>query len=179
MGVEPHDRAARMNPTSGIAQLQVEHLIEAISDRGLSAGSGAAGAVTLALAAACAAKAATISFKHQPKNTDLTRLRNSLEELAQFALAGGDRDAQAFAVFVKEHTPGAASELQRQGAQTLHLIDVLCATVDQLAPQIEPTLAGDLVAARALMAAARTIQVSNSAEAGAAQSQRQSGSRSP
>jgi hypothetical protein len=148
-----------------IAQMQVQELIDAISGKGLAPGSGAAGAVTLALSAACTAKAAAISAKHQAANADLQRLQEIAEQVAQFALAGADRDAQAFATFIKEHTVGTAMALLREGDRTTHLIDVLAATVDRLTPQIEATMAGDLVAARTLMAAARTIALNNSAEA--------------
>jgi hypothetical protein len=45
------------------------------------------------------------------------------------------------------------------------LIDVVSTTVDELAPHIEPNMAGDLVAAHALLDAARRIQSANLAEA--------------
>jgi hypothetical protein len=152
-----------------IAQMRVGDLIDAIGGKGLAAGSGAAGAVTLALAAACAAKAAAISSKHQADNPALRRLKEISEKIAQFALAGADRDAQAFATFIREHTVGTVVQLLREGDKTVHLIDVLATTVDRLAPQIEPSMAGDLVAARALMAAARATALNNSAEARAEQ----------
>jgi hypothetical protein len=37
--------------------------------------------------------------------------------------------------------------------------------VDQVTPQVEPAMKGDVVAARALLDAARKIQLTNSAEA--------------
>jgi Formiminotransferase-cyclodeaminase len=148
-----------------IALMPVQELIDAIGGKGLAPGSGAAGAVTLALAAACAAKAAAISSKHHADNTELQRLQHIAERAAHFALAGADRDGQAFAAFIKEQTVGTVVELLREGDKTTHLIDVLAAAVDRLVPQIEPSMAGDLVAARALMAAARTIALNNCAEA--------------
>jgi Formiminotransferase-cyclodeaminase len=160
-----------MTQGSGIAQLQIEDLIQALGGRSLAAGSGAAGAVTLALAAACAAKAAAITFKHHPENAALGSHQEHLERLARFALAGADEDAEAFAAFIKEQTLGAVTELLRQGNRTLRLIDILSATVESLAPQVDPNMRGDIVAARALLAAARTIQLHNSAEARAQQDQ--------
>jgi hypothetical protein len=160
-----------MTHAAGIAQLRIDDLIEALGGRSLAAGSGAAGAVTLALAAACAAKAAAITFKHHPENAALGSHQRYLERLARLALAGADDDAEAFAAFLKEQTLGAATELVRQGDETCRLIDILGATVDALAPQVAGSMRGDILAARALLAAARTIQLSNSAEARAEQDQ--------
>jgi len=154
-----------MGNSSGIAQMRVEELIEAIAGRSLSAGAGAAGAVTLALAAACASKAAAISIKHQPANAALQRSLDILERIARFALSGADRDAEAFATLLKEHTLGAVTELLREGDRIIRLIDILADTVEKLAPQVEPNMAGDLVATRVLMEAARRIQLNNSAAA--------------
>jgi methenyltetrahydrofolate cyclohydrolase len=154
-----------MKTSSSIAQMRVEHLIDAVSGKQVSPGSGAAGAVTLALAAACAAKAATISMQHQPEHSGLQRAQETLERVAHFALAGADRDAEAFTAFIKGHTLGAIAQLIREGDKLARLIDVVSATVDELAPHIEPNMAGDLVAARALVDAARRIQSANLAEA--------------
>jgi hypothetical protein len=154
-----------MGKSSSIAQMRVGELVATIGEQGLSAGAGAAGAVTLALAAACAAKAAAISLKHQPANDSLRRSLDLCERIGRFALAGADRDAQAFATFVRENTLGAVAELLREGDRLIRLIDILSADLDKLAMQVEPEMAGDVVAARALMDAARRIQLSNSAEA--------------
>lgn len=150
---------------SGIAQLQVGELVATIGDTGLSAGAGAAGAVTLALAAACAAKAAAISLRHQPANDALRRSLDAFERIGRFALAGADRDAAAFAAFIRENTLGAVTELLREGDRLIRLIDILADAVDKVAAQVEVTMVGDVVAARALMDAARKIQLTNSAEA--------------
>jgi formiminotetrahydrofolate cyclodeaminase len=154
-----------MGNSSSIAQMRVGELVEIIGEQGLSAGAGAAGAVTLALAAACAAKAAAISLKHQPAQDSLRRLLDACERIGRFALAGADRDAQAFATFVRENTLGAVAELLREGDRLIRLIDILSDVLDRLATQVESEMAGDVVAARALMEAARKIQLTNSAEA--------------
>jgi hypothetical protein len=118
----------------------------------------------LALAAACAAKAAAISLKHQPQNAGLWQSDDILERIARFALAGADRDAEAFTAFIKEHTPGAIAQLIREGDKIAHLIDVLAGVLDKIAPETEANMSGDITAARALMEAARTIQLTNLAE---------------
>jgi hypothetical protein len=154
-----------MANSSSIAQMRVAELIETIGDKGLSAGAGAAGAVTLALAAACAAKAAAISLKHQPANDTLRRSLDAFERIGRFALTGADRDAEAFATFIKENTLGTVVDLLREGDRIIRLIEILSEAVDQVTPQVEPAMKGDVVAARALLDAARKIQLTNSAEA--------------
>lgn len=145
--------------------MRVAALIDAIGGRQVSPGAGAAGAVTLALAAACAAKATAISIKHQAQHAGLQRSQETLESVAGFALAGADRDAEAFAAFIKQHTLGTVAQLIREGDRIAHLIDVVAAVVAEVAPHIQPNMAGDLVAARALLDAARKIQATNSTEA--------------
>jgi formiminotetrahydrofolate cyclodeaminase len=154
-----------MGNSSNIAQMRVGELVETIGDNGLSAGAGAAGAVTLALAAACAAKAAAISIKHQPANHSLRQALEAFERIGRFALADADRDAEAFATFIRENTLGAVVELLREGDKLIRLIDILADALDKVAAQVEPSMVGDVVAARALMDAARKIQLTNSAEA--------------
>jgi hypothetical protein len=152
-------------PSSSIAQMRVDALIGTIGEKGLAAGAGVAGAVTLALAAACASKAAAVSLEHQPYNDTLRRSQDVLERIGRFALAGADRDAESFATFIKENTLGSVVELLREGGKIIHLIDILSDTLEKVAPQVEPGLAGDVVAARALMEAARQIQLTNSEQA--------------
>jgi hypothetical protein len=154
-----------MSNSSNIAQTRVEDLIEAISGRRASPGAGAAGAVTLALAAACTAKAVAISLGHQPEDAVLRRSQVTLEAMARFALAGADRDADTFAAFIKEHTSQAITQVIRSGDRLGRLIDVLSDVIEKAAPHIESNMTGDLVAARALTEAARKIQAANSSEA--------------
>ena len=165
-----------MGNNSSIAQMRVGELVATIGAQGLSAGAGAAGAVTLALAAACAAKAAAISLKHQPTSDSLRLSLDVCEKIGRFALAGADRDAQAFATFVRENTLGAVAELLREGDRIIRLIDILSGALDKLTTQIESEMAGDVVAAGALMDAARKIQLTNSAEARAGQARLKSSS---
>jgi len=124
-----------MSTASNIAQTRLEDLINAIGSRQVSPGAGAAGAVTLALAAACTAKAVA------------------------------DRDAEAFAAFIKEHTSRAITQVIREGDRNGRLIAVLSEVIEQVAPHIESNMSGDLLAARALTQAAHKIQAANSSEA--------------
>ena len=154
-----------MSTESNIAQTRLEDLINAIGSRQVSPGAGAAGAVTLALAAACTAKAVAISLEHQPGQAVLRRSQLTLESIARFALAVADRDAEAFAAFIKEHTSRAITQVIREGDRNGRLIAVLSEVIEQVAPHIESNMSGDLLAARALTQAAHTIQAANSSEA--------------
>jgi hypothetical protein len=154
-----------MTKSSNIARTRVEDLIVAIGANGAAPGAGAAGAVTLALAAACTGKAVTISLRHQPDHPVLRQSRLTLEAAARFALADADRDADTFAAFIKEHTASAIDQVIREGDRLGRLIEVLSAVIEKVAPHIEANMGGDLVAARALTEAARRIQAANSTEA--------------
>ncbi len=56
-------------------------------------------------------------------------------------------------------------ELLREGDRLLRLIDILSDALDKVTAQVESSMAGDVVAAGALLEAARKIQLTNSAEA--------------
>jgi formiminotetrahydrofolate cyclodeaminase len=152
-----------MNETT-IAGLRVEDLIADIGSARVTPGAGAAGAVALALGAACAAKAVAISLKHRPAEMGLQRSLEKFQHIASLALKDADRDSAAFAGFIHSPTADSAARLVREGDQVGHLIDALASALDAIADAVEPTMAGDLLAARALAAAARRIQESNEAE---------------
>lgn len=153
-----------MTNPSNIGQTKVADLIDAIGANRVSPGAGAAGAVTLALAAACTAKAVAISLVHQPNHAVLRRSQATLDSIGRFALAGADRDAEAFAAFIKEHTPRTIEQVIRTGDSIGRLIHVLSGAIDMIEPHIESNMAGDLAAARALTDAARKIQLTNASE---------------
>ncbi len=150
---------------SSIAHLQVGELMDAIGSKQISPGAGVAGAVTLALAAACAAKAVAISMKHRPDHAGLRRSLEELQTTARFALEDADHDSEAFAAFIKIHSSRTIAQLIREGDQLARLIDVLSHVLREIEPQIEPNMSGDMMAAHVLMDAARTIQLTNSAQA--------------
>ena len=165
-----------MGNPSNIAQSRVQDLIEAIGGNHISPGAGAAGAVTLALAAACTAKAVVISLAHHPDHALLQSAKVALNSTAGFALMGADRDAESFAAFVKQHTPGSIDQVIREGDRIGHLIDILSAVIEKVAPHVASNMTGDLIAARALTQAARRIQLTNAAEAREEKAQLNSGS---
>jgi hypothetical protein len=154
-----------MSDTSSISDWRVKDLIASIDSDQVAPGAGAAGAVTLALAAACAGKAISISLKHHPAKTALQDALACCTEIARHALAGADRDAEAFKNFIRARSAAAAARLVDAGEELAHWIDALSAVIDSVEAQIVPGVAGDIAAARALAAAARSIQARNEADA--------------
>jgi hypothetical protein len=154
-----------MMRSTPLPDLRIRELLELIGSTSVSPGAGAAGAVTLALAAACAAKAVSISWKHSPDDDRLGSALSSLEKIRDFALQGADADSRAFADFVKNQNASNAAELIETGEAMSHLIDALMAIIDRVEGGVKSRMGGDLVAAKSLAAAARTIQSTNEAEA--------------
>ena len=152
-------------PTTSLADLRISELIELIGSNRISPGAGVAGAVALALATACAAKAVSISLKHSPQDACLAIALSGLEKLRSCALQGADTDSQAFADFVRHKSAIGATELVEAGEAMAHLIDALCAIIRDVEPHVTSVMTGDLIAAKSLAAAARTIQSANEAEA--------------
>jgi Formiminotransferase-cyclodeaminase len=152
-------------PNTSLADLRISELVELISSNKISPGAGVAGAVALALGAACAAKAVSISLKHSPQDASLAIALSGLEKIRGFALQGADTDSQAFADFVRHKSAIGATELVEAGEAMAHLIDALCAIIRDVEPHVTSMMTGDLIAAKSLAAAARTIQSANEAEA--------------
>lgn len=154
-----------MTASPVVADLPVSELLARICSTAVSPGAGAAGAVTLALAAACVGKAVSISLRHRTEDPKLRAALATLQQIAQAALADADGDAQAFADFVREKSPRAVERLIEEEEEFGRLIRRLMVTIDEIAPRIQPNMAGDVVAGRALAAAARQIQRRNESEA--------------
>jgi formiminotetrahydrofolate cyclodeaminase len=152
-------------PTTSLADLRTGALVELISSSEIAPGAGAAGAVTLALGAACGAKAVSVSLKHAPEDTRLSLALAGFEKLRGCSLQGADRDSQAFTDFVRHRNAAGAKELVQTGEAMAHLIDALFLMIEEIEPHVRPSMTGDLIAARALATAARTIQSANEAEA--------------
>jgi hypothetical protein len=150
---------------SSIADWRVKDLIALIGSDHVAPGAGSAGAVALGLAAACASKAASISLKHHPGEIGLQGALECFREIGRRALSGADQDAEAFADFIRVRNVAAADRLVCTGETLAHLISAFCAIIDDMEPRIQASVAGDVAATRALAGAARSIQVSNEAEA--------------
>jgi hypothetical protein len=159
---------SKMTTDKPLADLHTKTLIELIGSTSTAPGAGAAGAIALALAAACAAKAVAISAKHSPGQARLTVAHTRLDTVRDFALRGADVDALAFTQFIRNHTTASATNLVETGQRMEWLIKLLFSIIEEVAPFINQSMAGDLVAARALGAAASTIQSANETEAATA-----------
>ena len=156
---------AAMADTTAVADLTLEDLLARIAGGTVTPGAGAAGAVALALAAACAGKAVSVTLKHRPDEARLLSAEAAFQAIARDALTEADRDSAAFGAFVHEGSAATADRLVREGERFAQLIAALTAAIDEVADSIQCNMAGDIVAARALAAAARRIQQRNEGEA--------------
>jgi hypothetical protein len=154
-----------MNAPVNIANLRVEDLVAHISSSDVSPGAGSAGAVALALAAACASKAVFVSLKHRPDELELRSALASFANIARLALADADRDSDAFEEFIRARNSGAIARLVCEGENVAQLIAELATAIDEVEARVRPNMTGDLVAAKALIGAARRIQERNEFEA--------------
>lgn len=154
-----------MNMAIGIPSLSVQGLVERIGAHEVSPGAGSAGAVALALAAACARKAVSVSLSHAPEDAELQAAGASFDEIARLALSDAERDSEAFKAFVRRRDPAAVDRLVSEGEHVAHLIGALSDAIVRIEKKIRPNMAGDLVAARALLTAASCIQRRNEEEA--------------
>ena|SRR6185436_13773422 len=140
---------------------RLEDFLRDLSSDDGRAGSGAAGAIALALAAACAAKAAAITLKYAPSNARLLKARTRLLAHIDAAIEGSDKDSERFLQFLRHRSRRTAQRVISADEKLLDLVDDLAAILESIDPQIRQNVAGDLVAARALSVAARTIQIEN------------------
>jgi hypothetical protein len=81
------------------------------------------------------------------------------------ALTDADRDSAAFQDFTQKGNPATVDRLVSEGEAMAHLIAALEAAIDEIGARTVPNMTGDLVAAKALIGAARRIQLRNEDEA--------------
>ena len=153
-----------MDGSSSIADCRVRDLLTAISSAQVAPGAGAAGAVALGLAAACFGKALTISLKHRADDRELQPASDTCSQIAHLALMDADRDAAEFARFIHSQSPQDAARLADTGRALVALADTLETLVNRLDENIAANMTGDVVATRALIAAARTIHAHNESD---------------
>jgi hypothetical protein len=150
-------------PSTSLADLPMAKLTELICSNSVTPGAGAAGALTLALAAACGGKAVSISLKHSD-DAHLHLALNRFQRLCRCALQEADDDAEAFAAWLRERNAAATNELIASEEKMACLINALFITISEVEPLVRPNMAGDLIAAKSLARAAKTIQATNEAE---------------
>ncbi len=154
-----------MEPAIRVADFYVHELLAQIGSNAISPGSGVAGAMALALAAACAHKAVGMTLKHAPDTFELRSALVTFRVIASTALADGDRDSKAFQAFVHERSASAVDRLVCEGEELADLIATLMEAMDRIESKIQHNMAGDIFAARVLAAAAQQIQQRNEGEA--------------
>ena len=150
--------------STSLAELPMSKLTELICGNSVTPGAGAAGALTLALAAACGGKAVSISLKHS-EDAHLHLALNRFQALCRCALQEADDDAEAFGAWVRDRGTHATDELIESEEKMARLINALLVTIGEVEPFIRPNMVGDLIAAKSLASAAKTIQMTNEAEA--------------
>lgn len=147
-----------------LADRTLADVLNELASEAVSPGSGAAAAVTLAFAAACAGKALAISRRHRPANEALRAAEARIATLVRRSLERADADAALFEKFIHDKSSAAAAELLRADASSQALGRELDGILDEIDPAIHPVVAGDMAAARALLSAAGLIQARIRAE---------------
>ncbi len=146
-----------------IATMPVETLVTRLGSDAMTPGAGAAGAITLALAAGCASKAIAITGKHRTLPPALVDAARSIARLQEAALHGADEDVEHFRTYLKHRSAETAKELRQSDESLRDLCESLQALIDRISGDIHEVVAGDLSAARVLTEAAMTIHVRNEA----------------
>lgn len=157
----------------------LEALLAEIASTEPAPGSGAAGAVALALGVACVRKAIRLSLGHHP-DACLASADAQLSTIGKAALAGADQDARWFAALIAAmHMPKGSDVENEERSHAIRLaakplvalaerLADMSAEVGQIAskikPAIESEMTGDLTAAVALARAAAEIHHSNAKE---------------
>jgi formiminotetrahydrofolate cyclodeaminase len=141
-----------------VSGLDLKSFIRALGEDTPAPGAGAAGGVALGMAAACAAKAFAISARRLDGDAELSQAAEKAREIALMALGGADWDAQDYPALLKADNKAAAKQtLEQDGEAQLFLGKALEALLQSEEERVIPMLDGDLAAARALLAAFRTI----------------------
>lgn len=128
-----------------------------------SPGAGAAACIGLALACACLEKACAITLKHG-EDPELDAGRAALAALRADALSGVSADGEAFEALLAargDAREAAQARLADEVGKMLRLAARIDELADALAPRIDPVMAGDVVAAKALAQAGAAIHRRN------------------
>jgi len=136
--------------TTNIADQTLAGVIEAVASASIAPGAGAAGAIVLALAAACGRKAIAVTLRHRSEDAVLSKAAEQLAYISGRALAGAQEDGERFKEFVQDKEAGASQRLINAEQSLLSLAELLAATLREIEAHIDPVMAGDIVAAHAL-----------------------------
>jgi formiminotetrahydrofolate cyclodeaminase len=136
----------------------LSELLAALASDHISPGSGTAGAAAMAFAAACAGKALAISRKHRAADEVALAAETQLQEIVRKSLQRADVDSARFEDFLRHKNQQTARALLEADQQMQALAAELLVVLDRIEPGVHPVVAGDILAARALLEAAARIQ---------------------
>jgi formiminotetrahydrofolate cyclodeaminase len=132
-----------------LSALRVDELLAALGERTPAPASGAATALTAAMAAALAELAAR--FAGDDEATE--RARSLAAELVRL----GDDDAAAYAAFMAEHSAAARRRIIEVPDEIAVRADDVAVIADRLAGELQTSVAGDAEAAGELARAAAHV----------------------
>jgi formiminotetrahydrofolate cyclodeaminase len=132
-----------------LSQHRVDELLAAIGEKTPAPASGAATALTAALAAALA----ELSARFADDEDGAARAQALVSEL----LALGEADAEAYAAFMADRTEETRAEIVRIPEQIARLADEAVAVADRAAGRVSTAVAGDARAAAELGHAAARV----------------------
>jgi formiminotetrahydrofolate cyclodeaminase len=161
--VSSQSRSEQTRSDQRLSDQTLADFVNRLGSTAIAPGSGAAGAVALALAAGCLAKAFVISYRH----TNASGLREAADHarsLATIALEGAQRDGDDFRRWLQSHSVPAAEALLQDARKLLCLSSVLQELIATHRPAVIPSLAADLGAALDFIAAFEAIETRNSGE---------------
>jgi hypothetical protein len=136
----------------------LSELLAALASDHISPGSGTAGAIAMAFAAACAGKALAISRKHRAADEVALAAQTQLQEIVRKSLERAGVDSARFADFLHHKNQQTARALIEADRETQALAAELLVLLDRIEPGVHPVVSGDILAARALLEAAARIQ---------------------
>ena len=143
-----------------LAHCSLKDFLDALASDAMIPGAGAAGGIALALAAACAGKAAAISRRHAEESL-LEELEEQLNVLRTKAISLAEADALLFKEHLRQVDNTAGENLRRTDQLIVAGCQELDALLDANRDQIVDTMEGDWQAAKALCLAAKLIQEMN------------------
>ena len=160
-----------------LSSWRVREVVEAIGSTAAAPGGGAASAITIALAAACALKAVVLTLKHHPDAAGLPASAERLRQIADEALQGAADDATTFERLILAYQRPHASEAEAEARRAAirdeaavaaeiderlkRLASEVKAIVGPLQGRVDDNVRTDLAAALMLAGAGERIQADN------------------
>jgi formiminotetrahydrofolate cyclodeaminase len=132
-----------------LSRLRVDELLAALGERTPAPASGAATALTAAMAAALAELAARFAGDEEAAE----RAHSLAAKLVQL----GDDDAAAYSTFMAEHSEAARKRIIQVPDEIAARADDVAVIADRLAGELETSVAGDAEAAGELARAAARV----------------------